>query len=493
MTSDTLHSNLAPIQRERLFFASCLGLIATSMSFAVMADIMNPLKETFVLTNLQVGYISGAQLWGFAISIVIFGPFVDIVGMRPLLRLSLIAHIVGPLLMVFATGFWSLLGGALVISIANGLIEATCNPLIATLYPDQKTKKLNHFHVWFPGGIVIGGVLGFLFTKYGIGTWHWKLAFVMVPAIAYGLLFTGQRFPLTERVQSGVSTREMFRATLTRPLFLVLFFCMMLTASVELGPGKWTPAIFAAVGIPGILLLAWINGLMAIMRQFAGPVVHRLSATGVLTVCAVVSGVGLWWLSYAETMGVAFAAGAVFAIGTSYFWPTMLGVAAERIPKGGALALALLGGIGALTAGAITTPIMGRIADDFGHERLDPVETKQVLIEAVEILPDLAAQAEREAGAEIQAAAEEAQGVLTAASVAGGQLPPIATATALRSVARFDSNADFTSRASALLAPADNHGGRISFRYVSSLCILLTIIFGILYMRDRKRSTSRTE
>ena len=112
---------------------------------------------------------------------------------------------------------------------------------------------------------MIGGVLGFLFTKYGIGTWHWKLAFVMVPAIAYGLLFTGQRFPLTERVQSGVSTREMFRATLTRPLFLVLFFCMMLTASVELGPGKWTPAIFAAVGIPGILLLAWINGLMAIM------------------------------------------------------------------------------------------------------------------------------------------------------------------------------------------------------------------------------------
>ena len=143
MTSDTLHSNLAPIQRERLFFASCLGLIATSMSFAVMADIMNPLKETFVLTNLQVGYISGAQLWGFAISIVIFGPFVDIVGMRPLLRLSLIAHIVGPLLMVFATGFWSLLGGALVISIANGLIEATCNPLIATLYPDQNHTTEN--------------------------------------------------------------------------------------------------------------------------------------------------------------------------------------------------------------------------------------------------------------------------------------------------------------------------------------------------------------
>ena len=221
------------------------------------------------------------------------------------------------------------------IGLANGLIEAACNPLVATLYPDRKTETLNQFHAWFPGGILIGGVLSFFFTTYGIGTWHWKLAFVFVPAVGYGLLFTGQTFPVTERVQSGVSTADMFRATFTRPLFLVLMVCMMMTASVELGPGRWTPAVFGVVGIPGILLLAFINGLMALMRQFAGPVVHRLSPTGVLTACAVVSGLGLWWLSYAETMGMAFAAGAVFAVGTAYFWPTMLDVTSERVPRVG--------------------------------------------------------------------------------------------------------------------------------------------------------------
>lgn len=337
------------MNQARLFVGSCFALIATAVCFAVIGAIMGALKQQFVLSNEQVGYIGGAAIWGFTLSIFALGPLVDALGMRNLLRFALLCHLVGPLLMIFATGaaaYWMLFFGALIVSLGNGTVEAVCNPLIATLYPDDKTRKLNQFHVWFPGGIVIGAVICFVLDKVGITDWRVKVALILLPTIVYGILFTGQKFPATERVQSGITFGGMVTGALLRPLFLILLLCMCITASLELGPGRWVSAVLEAGGIAGILVFAYINGLMAILRFFAGAVVHRVSPTGILVCSAILAGIGLYWFSFAESTPMAFASATVFAVGVCYFWPTMLGVVSERVPQSGALGLALMGGMG---------------------------------------------------------------------------------------------------------------------------------------------------
>ena len=185
---------MSTVKPRKLFFASCMALIATSVTFAVVGAVMLTLKREFVLTNLQVGWIGGAALWGFAVSQLIFAPLCDTLGMRRLLSLAFVSHLAGALVMIFAGGFNGLFAGALILSMGNGLVEAACNPLVAALYPDDKTVKLNQFHVWFPGGIVIGGLLCFLLAQFGNHSWQLRLVFVMIPAVIYGILFLGQSF-----------------------------------------------------------------------------------------------------------------------------------------------------------------------------------------------------------------------------------------------------------------------------------------------------------
>ena len=259
-----------------------------------------------------------------------------------------------------------LFAGTLAVGLGNGLVEAFVNPLTATIYPDRKTEKLNLLHVWFPGGIVIGGLVAYALTLLHLG-WHVKMGFILVPTVLYGLLFLGQEFPATERVQQGVSTAAMYKAV-ARPLFLVLVFCMILTASTELATNQWIAYILsntARLAAGGILVLVWINGLMAVGRWFAGPLVHRISPIGLLIGSATMSAIGLVGLSLADSPPTAIAAATVFAIGICYFWPTMLGVTSERFPEGGALALAIVGGVGTLSA-AIFTWILGGMYDRLG-------------------------------------------------------------------------------------------------------------------------------
>lgn len=470
---------------QRLFIGSCLALIATSVSFAVLASIMGALKSRFVLTNYDVGQIVGAGTWGFTISIFVLGPLCDALGMRRLVWFAFICHAVGTVMMIFAGGFWMLFFGALVLSLGNGTVEAVCNPLVATIYPDRKTEKLNQFHVWFPGGIVIGGLICFAIDKIGLGpnAWQIKLCLVLIPTIIYGVLFAGQAIPATERVQSGVSFGEMFRATLLRPLFIVLLFCMAITASLELGPSRWIPSILEAGGIHGILVLVWITGLMAVLRFFAGPIVHRLSPTGMLLMSAILAGLGLFWLSFAETTAMALAAATVFAVGVCYFWPTMLGVVSERVPRGGSLALALMGGVGMLAVGLLTTPLMGKIADDHLHEQLPADRTTAVLNNTVQTLPAAKAQVAGKQAADIDDAVAKAQTALQKAS--GGTLAEPDTANALRAAIGTGADVPVVKEAKDLLNPADNYGGRMSFRWLAPFAGILVIIFGILYARDR--------
>ncbi|MDX1395097.1 MAG: MFS transporter [Gemmatimonadota bacterium] len=480
-------SHTAPLSTDvnprKLFVASCVSLIATSVAFAVVGAVMLDLKREFLLTNQQVGWIGGAALWGFAVSQLIFSPLCDSLGMKVLLRLAFLCHLVGTLVMIAASGFGMLFVGALTIALGNGLVEAACNPLVASLYPHDKTVKLNQFHVWFPGGIVIGSVAAFGLDATGIGAWQVKLALILVPTIAYGMMMLGESFPQTEGVRAGVGMGEMFRVTLTTPLMLLMLACMAITASTELGPNRWVPAVLEAGGIPGILVLAWINGLMAVLRYRAGFAVHRLSPTGVLLGSAVLSFVGLLWLSYAETITIAFASATVFAVGVCYFWPTMLGFVSERIPRSGALGLGLMGATGMAVVGLFTTPWMGGIADRIGHEQIPVAETTALFEDAATRLESLAATAPPERRADIEAAAAAVTDALAAAN---GGLPELTTANALRAIIDSGADADLAARAAAILGPADNYGGRASFRSILPFTGVLILVFGLLWLSDRR-------
>jgi MFS family permease len=361
------------MQQSRLFKASCIALIATAMSFAIRGDIMGDFERVFSLDKTQVGWISGAAFWGFGLSILFGGPLCDILGMGLLLRLAALGHIGGALLTIVAPNFTVLFAATVIIGIANGLVEASINPLITTIFATNKTAKLTALHAWFPGGIVIGGVLAFLFTQIGLG-WQAKMLMLLVPSIIYAVMFVGQPFPPTEREAAGVPFGDMFREVL-RPLFVLIFICMWLTAATELGPGQWVANIFNDVmhsdAKAGILLLVWINGIMYLMRQFFGDVSHRVSPVLLISSTAILAAAGLFLFGQASTPPMAFLAAALLAMGTAFWWPTMLGITSERFPKAGALGLAIIGAAGSFST-ALAGPVMGMINDKYGAANVLP-------------------------------------------------------------------------------------------------------------------------
>jgi fucose permease len=342
-------------------------MLATAMFFGVRAEIMDALGSQFHFTNEQTGWIAGAAFWGFTVSMFIGGQLCDVVGMRWLIATAFVGHVAGVLLTIFAAGFGLLYAGTLAIGLANGLVEAAANPLIATLYPDRKTDRLNALHVWFPVGIVIGGLAALACTHLG---WNWqiKMALILVPVFLYGVLFFQQELPPTERVQYRVSTGSMYREAL-RPGFLILLGCMLLTAATELGPEQWIPSILTRTAhLPGILVLIWITGLMAVGRLFAGRVVAHISPVSLLLSCTLLSAAGLLGLGVAHSPLGIFSAATSFAVGVCYCWPTMYGITSERFPAGGAFLLALMGSAGMLSD-AFVVPLMGRMYDVWGPAR----------------------------------------------------------------------------------------------------------------------------
>ncbi|MEO7767055.1 MAG: MFS transporter, partial [Ferruginibacter sp.] len=256
---------------------------------------------------------------------------------------AFVFHLAGILLTVFATGYWTLFISTLFVGIANGTVEAACNPLVATIHSDNKTTKLNHFHLWFPGGIVIGTLIVFVLDKMGIG-WQVQVGLMIIPTLIYGYLFSKLNFPVTERVASGVSGAQMYKALLN-PLFILMIILMFGTAITELFTGQWIDVLLKNVTDNAILLLTLETGVMVIGRAFAGPVVRKFSPPGVLLISAVLAATGLYLLSHTSG-NMLFAGAIIFGMGVCYFWPTMLGFVSENLPRTGAVGLNFMGGAG---------------------------------------------------------------------------------------------------------------------------------------------------
>jgi len=367
------------MNKSMLFITSCVSLVTTAMVFAVRGDIEPAMRDAFQLTAGQMGLIWSPAFWAFTVAIFISGALVDLVGMRTLHILSGLGYLVGVALVLLAphstapvasifdtTGTTLLYAGFFIMGLSQGLVEGVINPLIATIYSHEKTRRLNRLHAWWPGGMIIGGLLAYALTSFG-APWQVKLSLILLPAIAYVLMAFSLEYPRTERVASNITTTDMWKEA-GKPLFLLLFVCMWMTAAVELGPDQWFPSVMSSLtGLEGILFLVYTAGLMFVIRTYFAEVAHT-SPIGTLLVCSILVAIGLFWLGSLQpgsSAVTAFAAATIFGVGKTYLWPTMLGVTTEQFPKGGALLLGLMGGAGMLSVAA-ALPIMGARIDQYG-------------------------------------------------------------------------------------------------------------------------------
>jgi fucose permease len=357
----------ATIDHKKLFLASRIALIVTAMTFAFRASLEGVWGAEFHLSKEEIGWIFSPAFWGFTLAMVFGGPLCDVLGMKRLLVFAFIGHIGGIIIYLVAKDATMLFIGTLFIGVGNGMVEAACNPLVVSLYPNNKTTMLNRFHVWFPGGIALGGLIAYFLLEQMKMDWRVLISILFLPAIIYGILFFRLKFPPTERVTRGISTGTMFTSIL-KPLFIIMLLCMFLTAATELGTNQWLVALLQGAGVSGILVLVFINGIMALGRSFAGPVVHRLNPNGMLIFSALFALIGLVLLSQASGYA-AFGAAFVFAAGICFFWPTMLGFVSEYLPDTGALGLSLMGGAGMFSTSLIL-PLMGKWYDNFKNEAI---------------------------------------------------------------------------------------------------------------------------
>lgn len=343
------------VNSSRLFLGSCLALITTAFSFSIRAGILSQLGTEYGFSAEQLGTINQMWFLGFPLSMIVGGLIYNSVGGKAIMQFAFFAHAIGILLTIFSGGSYTvLLISTLLIGLGNGCTEAACNPMIADSYEGPKmSEMLNKFHVWFPGGIVLGSLISKFMTDGGM-SWQSQIWVILIPTLIYAYLFWGQEFPKAKSAAASIG--DNLKGIFT-PLYIFMFLCMALTAISEFGPQQWTGLILGKSGADPMLLLALTTGTMAVARYFAGPIVHKLDQTGVLLISAVLAAIGLWMYS-SMTGGVLYLAAFIYACGIAYFWPNMLGFVAEKIPSSGALGLSIMGGIGMFSS-SLFQPIIG--------------------------------------------------------------------------------------------------------------------------------------
>lgn len=343
------------INKTRLFNGSVFALITTAFSFSIRAGILAQLGTQFQLTGEQLGWINSMWFLGFPISMIIGGLVYYTVGPKKIMLFAFVAHAIGIIMTIYATGYSSLLISTLLIGLGNGCTEAACNPMIADTYSGiDMNKMLNRFHMWFPGGIVVGSLISKFMTDAGL-PWQAQIWVILIPAITYFILFWGQEFP-KPKVEGATSITNNLKAMMS-PLFIFIFCCMALTAISEFGPQQWTGLIMSKSGASPMLILALVTGTMAVCRYFAGSIIGTLGQTGVLLISSVLATAGIL-LFATQTGAMAYVAALCFAFGVALFWPTMLGFVAEKMPQTGAFGLSIVGGVGMFST-SIFQPIIG--------------------------------------------------------------------------------------------------------------------------------------
>lgn len=353
-----------------LFTAAIAFSLRTAISGAIQADVFDKIDSA--RSAELVGGALGAAFGGFALSLLAVSPILDILGAKRVLLFASLCYVAGPLLIVSApmlgsnpTAAGDLVWWGMGLSgLAWGCTEGSINPVIAALYPTEKTRRLNMLHSWWPAGIIVGGLANVLvFQPLNIG-WQVQIAMIAIPGLALGLWTTTQTFPKTERTQNGVSFTSMIAEPFRHPTFWIFFVIMFMTASTELAPGSWVDVTLThTVQMKGILVLVYVSALMFVMRNFAGPLAHRFSDVGLLWFCTVPAGIGLYLLSVANSPTTALVAATVWAFGVCFMWPTMLAAVAQRYPRGGSWTIGLVGFAGAL-ATQFVLPKLGAIYDN---------------------------------------------------------------------------------------------------------------------------------
>jgi len=418
MTSNPEISNQGTVPNaNRLLWAGFMAILAAGVGFALRGGIFGAWASEYGFTATQLGAIGGAGFTGFCFGIIIGGVIVDKLGYGKLVALALLGHVLSAVVTFMATkanAYDYLYWGMFIFAYANGTLEAVANPLVATVFPHNRTHYLNILHASWPLGMVVGAVASYLLGNVmGLG-WKGQLAFYLVPTVAYAIMFMGQSFPKSEAAAKGASFADMFKdvgllgaavacyllalffggaamgfaiggvlliavGVLTRFSFgsfllFILFVTHALVGAVELGTDGWIEAITGNLFTPeqGKILFVWTSAIMFGLRFCANFIETKLglSPIGLLLTSALLAFVGLQLASGMNSFVIALLALGLYAVGKTFFWPTMLAVVGDRFPRSGAVAMSIMGGIGMLSAGLIGGPGLGYAKDRFTSENL---------------------------------------------------------------------------------------------------------------------------
>lgn len=422
-----------------LFWGCFIALITTSYAFISRMILCGGQFITdFGLDKVDAGNLAGAGIWPFGVSIIVFSLFIDRIGYKKAMIFSFVCYIGysalafsayktiheasgGDLAAARKSGYQLLYWGSIILGLGNGAVEAFINPLVSTMFNQDKTKWLNRLHAGWPGGLVIGGLCTIYIASKNITDWRLTLGLILVPAIVFFCILITRTFPRSEREQAGVSYMDMLKElgafgalvgfglvfaqlgqvfswstwiswaltiavtavfaiatkSLGRPLLAFLIIIMMPQATTELGTDGWISSLMEepmkAAGHNAAWVLVYTSAIMVVLRFCAGPIIHKFSPLGLLAGCCTLAIAGLLALSKTNgaAMGMIFAAATLYGVGKTFFWPTILGLTSEQCPRGGALTLNTMGGIGMLAVGILGVPFIGYLQESSATKKLE--------------------------------------------------------------------------------------------------------------------------
>lgn len=429
--------SIAP-NAKRLLWAGFMAILAAGAGFGIRGGIFDNWGTEFGFNAGQLGAIGGAGFSGFCFGIIIGGVVADKIGYGKLVIAAFAFHVLSAFVTFAAVADPTIAGappptnasaysflywGMFIFALANGTLEAVANPLVATLFPHNRTHYLNILHSSWPAGLVFGGVVGWVLDDQMKVNWKIQLACYLLPTVIYGLMFFGQHMPKSEASKKGLSLGEMFKdvgilgalvvcyllslffsgalgldpkvsygisgvllvivAIITRGslgsfLLFTLFVAHLLIGAVELGTDGWIQNITGNIltSEQGKILFVYTSFLMMALRFTVDFIEKKtgISPMGILLTCSILAAVGLKMVSGISTFTGAFIALSVYAVGKTFFWPTMLAVASDRFPRTGAIAISIMGGIGMMSAGMVGSPGLGYAKDRFAGEALQQAD-----------------------------------------------------------------------------------------------------------------------